>query len=202
LTRKECLEMHTRTRLGMAILVMALGLAACGGDGATSPTDAPATTTSAAGAETTTTAPATTELTTATFPSGATVEHPADWISYGAGMSGSLELAIPQTANVSLRDAGASEWLYGPLWTQTASLQEAWDMMAAGVGAPGLTTQTTTIDGRTIMYAVDLVAGASTLMAVAEVDGAHLSLFAPSLEGTLSAGTAAAILAVFATLTP
>ena len=193
--------MVPRARLVIALVLVALAVAACGG-GATAPTNAPATTTSAAGAETTTTTPATTELTTATFPSGATVEHPADWINYGAGMSGSLELAIPQTANVSLRDAAASEYLFGPLWAETASLQEAWDLMAAGVGAPGLTTQTTTIDGRTIMYAVDLVAGASTLLAVAEADGAHVSLFAPSLDGTLSAATVAAILPVFAGITP
>lgn len=191
--------MSVKTRLGVTIAVVALGLTACGGDGATVDTGAATT---AAVEETTTSSAAAAELTTATFPSGATVEHPADWISFGAGMSGSLELAIPQTANVSLRDAAASEYLFGPLWTQTASLQQAWDMMAAGVGAPGLATQTTTIDGRTIMYAVDLVAGASTLLAVADAEGAYVSVFAPSLEGTLSAGTVAEILPVFATITP
>jgi hypothetical protein len=188
-----------RTRLVALIVLVALGLVACGGNGGTLDTGAATT---AAAEETTTTPPAEAALTRGTFSSGATVEYPANWISYGAGMSGSLELAIPQAANVSLRDAAASEWLYGPLWAETASLQEAWDLMAAGVGAPGLTTQTTTIDGRTIMYAVDLVAGASTLMAVAEVDGVNVSLFAPSLDGTLSAGTVAAILSVFATLSP
>ena len=191
--------MSVKTRLGVTLAIVALGLAACGGEGGTVGTEP---TTTAAVAETTTSSVAVSELTTATFTSGATAQYPADWVSYGAGMSGSLELAIPGTANVSLRDAAASEYLFGPLWAQTASVQEAWDMMAAAVGAPGLTTQTTVIDGRTITYAVDLVAGASTLLAVAEVQGGYVSLFAPSLDGTLSTGTIAAILPVFATITP
>jgi hypothetical protein len=188
-----------KTRLGATLAIVALGLAACGGEGGTIGTEA---TTTAAVEETTASSAVPAELTTATFPSGVTVEYPADWISYGAGMSGSLELAIPGTANVSLRDAAASEWLFGPLWVETASVDEAWSLMAAGVGAPGLTTQTTTINGRTITYAVDLVAGASTLLAVAEVEGAYVSLFAPSLDGTLSTGTVAEILPVFATIAP
>lgn len=95
--------MIVRTRLGIALLVIALGLVACGGDtDGAGPADTQATTTTAAIVNTTTSQPAEADLARATFGSGATVDHPADWTSYGAGFSGSLELAIPQTANVSL----------------------------------------------------------------------------------------------------
>jgi hypothetical protein len=90
------------TRLGIALLVIALGMAACGGDAdGAGPADTQATTTTAGSQDTTTSQPAEAELTRATFASGATVDHPADWASYGAGFSGSLELVIPQTTGQS-----------------------------------------------------------------------------------------------------
>ncbi|MBM3696192.1 MAG: hypothetical protein FJW79_09710 [Actinobacteria bacterium] len=197
--------MITRTRLGIALAVIALGLVACGGDGAgAAPTGGQATTT-AAGVETTTTsqaAPA--ELTRATFPSGASVEHPADWISYGVGASsGSLELAIPQTANVSLRDAAASEYLYGPLFADAGSLPGAMASMAALLGVSDVTAETFTSDsGREILYATAEINGADSLFAVTASEAAYASVFAPSLAGPLSPDTVATILGVLASITP
>jgi hypothetical protein len=197
--------MIARTRLGIALVVIALGLVACGGDGeGAAPTDSQSTTTGAGGEATTTSQAAPAELTRATFPSGASVDHPADWISYGVGASsGSLELAIPQTANVSLRDAAASEYLYGPLFAEVGSLQGAMDSMAALLGLSDITAETfTSVSGREILYATAEINGAESLFAVTESETAYASVFAPSLAGPLSPDTVAIILGVFASITP
>jgi len=195
--------MIAHTRLGIGLLVVALGLAACGGDGG-EPADNQATTTSA-GIELSTAAPPTeTELTRATFPSGATVEYPANWTSYGAGAStGSLELAIPQTANVSLRDAAASDYLYGGLFTEADSLEGAWSVMAAMLGVSDLVPETlASADGRTILHAISPGEGVEMLLGLIESDGAYASVFAPSLAGSLSPDTVSAILDVLTSITP
>ena len=196
--------MMVRTRPGIALLVIALGLVACGADGdGAGPADTQATTTTAGVQDTTTSQPAEAELTQATFASGATIDHPADWTSYGAGFSGSLELAIPQTANVSLRDAAASEYIYGPLFAEADSLQVAWDIMAASLGVSDAAAETLTSDnGREILYGTAEINGAESLFAVTESDGAYASVFAPSLAGPLSPDTAAIILGVLASITP
>ncbi|MBN2113914.1 MAG: hypothetical protein JW785_07300 [Acidimicrobiia bacterium] len=193
------------TRLGIALLVIVLGLAACGGEGEeAAPTGSQATTSTAEAAGTTTTQEAPAETTHATFPSGASVDYPADWISFGVGASsGSLELAIPETANVSLRDAAASEYLYGPLFADADSLPGAMDMLAALLGANDVVAEAFTSDGgREILYAIAAVNGAESLFAVTRSELAYASVFAPSLAGPLSPDTATTILRVFASITP
>ncbi|MFH1329653.1 MAG: hypothetical protein ABIJ48_03190 [Actinomycetota bacterium] len=196
--------MIARTRLGIALLVIALGLVACGGDGdGAGPADTQATTTTAGVEDTTTSQPAEAELAHATFASGATVDHPADWTNYGAGFSGSLELAIPQTANVSLRDAAASEYIYGPLFAEAGSLQVAWGIMVASLGVSDAAAETLTSDsGREILYGTAEINGAESLLAVTKSEGAYASVFAPSLAGPLSPDTVAIIVGVFASITP
>ena len=193
--------MLAHTRLGIALLVVALGLVACGGDG--SP-DTSAATTAAGVEETTTTQSTEAELTQATFPSGATVEYPANWTSYGAGAStGSLELAIPQTANVSLRDAAASEYLYGGLFTGADSLEGAWSVMAAMLGVGDLEPETlTSADGRTILHAISPGDGVESLLGLIESGDAYASVFAPSLSGPLSPDAITAILTALASINP
>jgi len=195
--------MLAHTRLGIALLVVALGLVACGGDGS------PGTSAAATSTAVTTTAAATTaateaELTQATFPSGATVEYPANWTSYGAGAStGSLELAIPQTANVSLRDAAASEYLYGGLFTGADSLEGAWSVMAAMLGVGDLEPETlTSADGRTILHAISPGDGVEMLLGLIESGDAYASVFAPSLSGPLSPDAITAILTALASINP
>jgi len=192
------------TRLGIALLVIALGMAACGGDAdGAGPADTQATTTTAGIEDTTASQPAEAELVHATFASGATVDHPADWAKYGAGFSGSIELAIPQTANVSLRDAAASEYIYGPLFAEAGSLQVAWGIMVASLGVSDAAAETLNSDsGRAILHGTAVINGAESLFAVTESEGAYASVFAPSLAGPLSRDTVASILGVFASITP
>jgi len=194
--------MITKTRLLALIVVVALGVVACGGDGGTLGTGAG--TTAAPAEETTTSPPAEVALTTATFPSGATVEYPANWTSYGAGAStGSLELAIPQMANVSLRDAAASEYLYGGLFTGADSLEGAWSVMAAMLGVGDLEPETlTSADGRTILHAISPGDGVEMLLGLIESGDAYASVFAPSLSGPLSPDAITAILTALASINP
>ena len=196
--------MVARTRFGIALLVVALGLVACGGDAdGVGPADTQATTTAAGSEDTTTSQPAETELVHATFAGGATVDHPADWTNYGAGFSGSLELAIPQTANVSLRDAAASEYIYGPLFAEAGSLQAAWDIMVASLGVSDAAAESITSgSGREILYGTAEIDGAESLFAVTASEGAYASVFAPSLAGPLSPDAVAIILGALASITP
>jgi hypothetical protein len=201
--------MVVRTRLGIAFLAIALGLMACGGNGA-SPVDgdattaAPTTTAPAQDAEgTTSTEPAQVQITKSTFASGATVEHPAAWTSYGAGASGSLELAIPQVANVSLRDAASSEYLYGGLFTDADSLEAAMAVMAVSLGPTDLALETfTSSAGRAVLYARAEVNGAESLLAVTGSAAAYASVFAPSLGGSIPPDATTAILEALASITP
>jgi len=193
-----------KTRLAAVLGTIALGLAACGGDGGTGAPTTRATTTAAVVEETTTTRAVEAPLTTGTFPSGATVEYPGNWTSYGVGAStGSLELAIPQTANVSLRDAAASEYICGPMFSGAESAEGAFSVLAVWLSQDGITPQTFTSEaGREVLYAVAEVNGADSLFAVTESGDSYASVFAPSLAGPLSADTVAAVLEAFASLNP
>ena len=129
--------------------------------------------------------------------------HPAGWTSYGAGASGSLELAIPQVANVSLRDAASSEYLYGGLFTDADSLEAAMAVMAFSVGVTDVTPETfTSGSGRAALYAMADVNGAESLLAVTESDGAYASVFAPSLGGSIPPDAATAVLEALTSITP
>jgi hypothetical protein len=198
--------MVVRTRLGIAALLVALGLMACGGESGVVTSVGGVVTTAAAtrDAEGATSAAATeTQIIRSTFVSGATVNHPADWTSYGAGASGSLELAITQVANVSLRDAASSEYLYGRLFTEAASIDEAMAIMANTVGVTDPTLKAfTSTGGRAILYALSDVNGAESLLAVTESEGAYASVFAPSLGGSIPPDATTAILEVLASITP
>jgi hypothetical protein len=205
--RKGNRLMVVRTRLGIALLAVTLGMMACSGAAdEASPAGSDATTTVAVAqdtAPTTTTQPAEAQITESSFASGATVDHPADWTSYGAGASGSLELAIPQVANVSLRDAASSEYLYGGLFTDADSLEGAMSVMALSVGVTDPTLETfTSSSGRAVLYAVADVDGAESLLAVTESADAYASVFAPSLAGPLPPDATTAILEALASITP
>lgn len=193
--------MSLNARLAATLAALALGLAACGG-GEVAPTTA--ATTAAAVEETTTTQAATPQFTQGNFPSGATVEYPADWTSYGVGAStGSLELAIPGVANVSLRDAAASEYIAGPLFSGAESAEGALSVLAAWLGLEEAAAQTFTSEaGREVVYAVAEVNGAESLFAVVESGDAYASVFAPSLAGSLSPETITAVLTALASLNP
>lgn len=193
--------MITRTRLVALVVVVALGMVACGGGGGTLDTGAGTTATTAE--ETTTTPSAEVALTQGTFPSGATAEYPADWGSFGTGMSGSLELVIPGTANVSLRDAAASEYIGGPMFSGAESAEGAFSVLAVWLGVEGATPQTFTSEGgREIIYAIADVNDAESLFAVTPSGDAYASVFAPSLSGPLSPDTVTAVLTALASLNP
>ena len=196
--------MVVRTRLGIAVLAVALGLMACGGEAdEASPAGSDATTAAVTQDTAPTTQPAEAQITEASFASGATVHHPADWTSYGAGASGSLELAIPQVANVSLRDAASSEYLYGGLFTDAASLEGAMSVMAFSVGVTEPTLETfTSSGGRAVLYAVADVGGAESLLAVTESAASYASVFAPSLGGPIPPDATTAILEALASIAP
>lgn len=197
--------MIAKTRLVLILVVVSLGMVACGGDGGTAAPDTQAATTTAASVEeTTTSAAAGATLTQGAFPSGATVEYPSTWTSYGVGAStGSLELAIPGTANVSLRDAAASEYIGGPMFSGAESAEGAFSVLAVWLSLDGVTPQTFTSDaGREVLYAVAEVNGAESLFAVSESGEAYASVFAPSLSGPLSPDTITAILTALASLNP
>ena len=132
------------------VLILVLGLAACGGNEGAPGEPAPTTTKPPVESSiTTTTEVAPPEQ--ATLPSGAGISYPSGWTSYGTGFSGSLELAIPGVANVSVRDAAASEYLYGPQLPNSDSLEEAFSMFEAGMGDATIgETSLTTIDGRIV----------------------------------------------------
>lgn len=192
-------------RIAVVLALMA-GLAACGGDddsgGASSSVPDTAATTTTAGAPETT-APA--SPVEGTLPSGATVTYPSSWTSYGAGFSGSLELGIPGTANVSVRDTAASEYLYGGLFGEADSLEGAFSVMSAIFEMEGMSigdAESSTVAGREMLAARVDKDGDEGLMAVTAFGDAYASVYAASTGGPLSAETVEAVLEVFATLTP
>lgn len=163
-------------------------LAACGGASEATTSDA----------STTTTVPA---LTRTTLPGGDSVAYPSDWISYGEGFSGSLELGIPGVANVSIRDAAASEYLFGPQWPDTASLDEAFELAEFGfAGAAVGEASRTTVDGVEVIWAPVTIDGTDGVMAVAGAGGSSVSLYAASADGDLPGETVDAILRVLASV--
>lgn len=185
------------------IILLLVGLPACGGDGdsgqGTSTPPTSATTTSAVDDTTTAAAEGTTQ---ATFPSGAGVSHPSSWTSFGAGFAGSLELAIPGVANVSLRDAAASEYLYGPMLPDQATLEGAFAMMEAGMGGATIGEPTlTTVDGSDILAARVDNAGKEGVMAVMASGDSYASVYAESTGAPLSEDTVAAALRALASIT-
>lgn len=196
--------MRTRRRFGIVLTLLAVGLASCGGDGESDPAGAPPTT----GDAVETTAPTTTTPTEAAptqsdLPSGVSVSYPSDWTSYGIGFSGSLELNIPGVANVSLRDAAASEYLYGPMLPEQETLEGAFEMFAFGMGTAEIgPAALTSVDGREILAADVVNGGNAGLMAVMELGGSFASVYAESPTDALPEEAIEAVLRVLASMTP
>lgn len=186
--------MRSRTAMMTIVgLVLMLGLAGCGGgdEGVAATTAAPTTST---------TPPPPTEV---TLPSGAVVRHPSAWTSYGIGFAGSLELNIPGVANVSVRDAAASEYLYGPLLLEEESLDGAFSMFAffmggAEIGEPTLVD----VDGHEMLTATVTNGGNAGVMAIMRSGAAYASVYAEAPTDTLPSDAVAAILQVLASITP
>ena len=177
---------HVRTTPGLLSLILIL--AACGGAGEATTSDA----------STTTTVPA---LTRTTLPGGDSVAYPSDWISYGEGFSGSLELGIPGIANISIRDAAASEYLFGPQWPNSESLNDAFAMAEFGfAGATVGEANPAAVDSVEIIWATVLIDGTDGVMAVARAGGSFVSLYAASTDGDLPRDTVDAILRVLASV--
>ena len=190
-----------RSSIAVVVLLLVAGSVACGGDDAdssgTSVPDTAATTTTAGVSE----PPAT--PTEGTLPGGATITYPSSWTSYGAGFAGSLELGIPGVANVSVRDAAASEYLYGPQLPDAASLEEAFGMMAAAMGSAEVgEAEQVTVDGEDVLTASVDNAGKDGVMAVMASGDSYASLYAESLGDPLTDDTIEAALEVLASLTP
>jgi hypothetical protein len=185
---------------GSIVLVLVLGAAACGGDD-----DQTATTTEAAPTTVTTAAPATTAPaapTEGTLPSGATVSYPSSWTSYGAGFTGSLELGIPGVANVSVRDAAASEYLYGPQLPDS-TLEEAFGMMEFAMGSAAVgEAEAVTAGGAEMLTATVDNAGKDGVMAVAASGNSFASVYAESVGPPMTDETVEAVLLVLASLMP
>jgi hypothetical protein len=185
------------------VSLLALGVVACGGDdadGASSASTAAPTTSSTASETTTTGAPA-----EGTLPSGATVTYPSSWTSWGAGFSGSLELGVPGTANVSVRDSAASEYLYGGLFGEADSLEGALSVMSAIFEMEGLAigdAESAAVGGSEMLVAPVDNKGDEGLMAVMAFGDAYASLYVSSTGGPLPDDTATAALEVFSTLAP
>lgn len=194
--------MRVHRRLGFAALAVVVGLAGCGGDedgseGSTTTTMGVVADSSATTATTTAAAP----LTQTTLPSGFTVTYPSEWTSYGVGFSGSLELAIPGVANVSMRDAAASEYLYGPMLPDQESLQGAFAMFEFGMGDATIgETSVVVVEGREILIADVVNDGKAGLMAVTELGDSYASVYAESLATSLSPEAIEAILQVLASI--
>lgn len=194
--------MTLHRRLGLVILAIVVGLAGCGGDEVGSEGRASTTTGGPVEGLVTTTIGAV-SLTQNILPSGAGVTYPSEWTSYGVGFAGSLELAIPRVANVSVRDAAASEYLYGPMLSDQESLEGAFAMFEFGMGDAEIgETSLTTVDGREILVADVINDGNGALMAIAESGDSYASVYAESLATSLSPGAIESILQVLASISP
>jgi hypothetical protein len=181
-------------RLGWIVPVMVI-VAGCGGG--SSEDESPPTAETTVAATTATVA----EPIDVTTPGGATVRYPAEWVSYGEGFSGSIELGIPGVANVSVRDSAASEYLYARVFTDQDSLQGAFDVfsfMMAGVdiGPP----RQVTVDGRDMVVAETTNSGKAGLMGVVELGESYASVYAESIDTVLPPDAIDAILEVFASM--
>lgn len=195
-TMREC------RRLGFVVLAVVVGLAGCGGDNGGSAGSAFTTTGGAVDSSVTTTTGAVPLAQTA-LPSGAGVSYPSEWTSYGVGFAGSLELAIPGVANISVRDTAASEYLYGPMLPEQESLEGAFAMFEFGMGDATIgATSVTAIDGREILTADVVNDGKAGLMAITESGDSYASVYAEALATSLPLETIEAILQVLASISP
>lgn len=202
--------MSIRTLTAPAVVLLLAGLSACGDDGG-SDRDAAAASSSASSSTTTTeaadtsatTRPAADTPTQAAFPSGAGVTHPSSWTSWGTGFTGSIELGIPGVANVSVRDAAASEYMYGPMLPDQETLEGAFAMMEFGMGSAAIGERSlVTVDGRDILHATVDNAGKEGVMAVMASGDSYASVYAESTGPPLSEDTVEAVLQVLASITP
>ena len=194
--------MRAHRRLGFVALAVVVSLAGCGSEEDGSERITSTTTEDAVDSSVPTTTAAD-PFTQTTLPSGADVIYPSEWTSYGVGFAGSLELAIPGVANVSVRDATASEYLYGPMLPDQESLEGAFAMFEFGMGDAEIGgTSLTTVDGREILVADVINDDNGALMAVTESGGSYASIYAESLATSLSPETIESILQVLASINP
>lgn len=192
--------MGMRRNAGLVLLLFVVGLSACGDDDGGSGSTAGAEAAAETSITTTTIAVTSTQ---GVFPSGATVMYPSNWTSYGTGFTGSLELAIPEVANVSMRDAAASEYMYGPLLPEQETLDGAFDMMEFGMGDATIGERTLgTVNGREILSASVVNNGKEGVMAVTVSGDSYGSVYSEALASSLPPEAVDSILEVLASMDP